>query len=273
MSQKKVIVITGATRGVGRNIARFFAEKGYQVVGTGRNKELLHTLLVELNQYGEDHSVFQMDVTHPEQIKDVVQQVVNKYGQIDGFINNAGAFQAIGPTWEVDSNDLINDLSTNIFGPLLCIQTVVPIMLKQGHGRIVNLVGGGFPGPFPYGNAYGTSKTAVARLTENVAAELSETQKDVKVFALDPGLNDTDMTRYQRETDVGKQYLSGIEKLFEDHVDVPPMQAPQWVYYLVEGQLDAYVGRVVTVYDDLEVLKEQSEKVLKEDLYRLRYTK
>jgi NAD(P)-dependent dehydrogenase (short-subunit alcohol dehydrogenase family) len=212
-------------------------------------------------------------VTQLKQIKDTVLQVLNKYGRIDSFINNAGAFRAIGPTWEVDSNDHINDLSTNIFGPLLCIQTIVPIMLKQGHGRIVNLVGGGFQGPFPYGNAYGTSKTAVDRLKENMAAELSETQTDVKVFALDPGLNDTDMTRYQRETEVGQRYLSGIEKLFVDHVDVSPMQAPQWVYYLVEGELDAYAGRVVTVYDDLEELKEQSDKVIKEDLYCLRYKK
>lgn len=273
MSQNKVIIITGATRGIGRNMALFFAEKGYCVVGTGRNEALLHTLLEDLKQYGDDHSVFQMDVTQPEQIKEVVEQVHQKYGTIDGFVNNAGVFRAIGPTWEVDASDLISDLSTNIVGPLLCIQAIVPVMLKQGYGRIVNLVGGGFPGAFPYGNGYGTSKTAVARLTENLAAELADTNPDVKTFALDPGLNDTDMTRYQRKTDVGKQFLGNIEQLFQEHVDVPPMQAPQWVYYLLEGELDAYVGRVVTVYDDLEKLKQQAGEVVEKDLNALRFVR
>ncbi|WP_229672301.1 SDR family NAD(P)-dependent oxidoreductase [Pullulanibacillus camelliae] len=269
--QQNIVVITGATRGIGRHAAHYFARQGYTVVATGRNRERLDTLETELEQYGHEHAVCQMDVTRPEEIDEVVQYVVNQYGHLDVWINNAGAFAAIGPTWEVDAKTVINDLSTNIFGPLLCIQSVVPILLRQDYGCIINLVGGGTVGPFPYGNGYGTSKTAVARLTENLAAELANTS--IKVFALDPGLNDTDMTRYQRESTVGKRYLPHMEQLFEEHADVPPNQAPQWMYYLAEGQLDAYIGRVVSVYDDLKALKEKAQHILENDLYTLRLSK
>jgi NAD(P)-dependent dehydrogenase (short-subunit alcohol dehydrogenase family) len=132
-------------------------------------------------------------------------------------------------------------------------------------------VGGGTIGAFKYGNGYGTSKTAIARLTENLVEELAETQ--VKVFALDPGLNDTDMTRYQRYTGVGQTYLTGIESLFEQNIDVPPHQAPQYAYYIAAGELDEFVGRVVSVYDDLEQLKSVATNASDSDFYKLRLKK
>jgi len=269
--EQKVVVITGATRGIGRNTALFFAEKGYSVVGTGRDLERLKEVQTELEKFSPDHSMYSMDVTKQAEVQQVVENVLGKYGRIDVWINNAGAFMAIGPTWEVKQEDWINDVSTNLFGTFHCVQAVVPAMLNQGFGSIINLVGGGTTGTFKYGNGYGTSKTAIARLTENLVEELAKTP--VKVFALDPGLNDTDMTRYQRYTGVGQKYLTGIESLFEQNIDVPPHQAPQFAFLLAAGELDEYVGRVVSVYDDLEQLKTVAANASDSDFYKLRLKK
>lgn len=269
--EKRVVVITGATRGIGRNTALFFAEKGFSVVGTGRDSEKLKEVQTELEKFSQDHSMFSMDVTKQAEVQQVVEKIMGKYGRIDVWINNAGAFMAIGPTWEVKQEDWINDVSTNLLGTFHCVQAVVPVMLKQGFGSIINLVGGGTIGAFKYGNGYGTSKTAIARLTENLTEELAETP--IKVFALDPGLNDTDMTRYQRYTGVGQKYLTGIESLFEQNIDVPPYQAPQFAYYMAAGELDEFIGRVVSVYDDLEQLKTVAANTSDSDFYKLRLKK
>lgn len=271
MSNKPVVVVTGASRGIGKNTALYFAEKGWTVIGTGRDQEKLNHLKKELQKLSETSTTLVMDVTNQEAIKATVEQLKKDFGRIDAWINNAGAFMAIGPTWEVDAADWVNDVHTNLFGTFYCVQAVVPLMLEQNGGRIINLAGGGTIGTFKYGNGYGTSKTGIARLTENLAAELEETA--VRVFALDPGLNDTDMTRYQRDTDVGQEYLSGIEDLFARNIDVPPHQAPEWAFNLASGDLDSFAGRIVTVYDDLKEWKAAAANGLDEDFLKLRLKK
>lgn len=268
MEQKQVVVVTGATRGIGRNTALFFAEKGYTVVGTGRDPEKLKEVERELKKHSEAHSMVSMDVTRAEDIQRVAENVAGIYGRLDVWINNAGAFKAIGPTWEVDQRDWITDVTTNLFGAFYSVQAVIPVMLKQGFGRMINIVGGGTAGAFMYGNGYGTSKTALARFTENVSEELKQTP--IKIFALDPGLNDTDMTRYQRNTKDGQRYLSNIEDLFKQNIDVPPYQAPQFAYCMANGELNAYAGRVVSVYEELEELKKQAEGAKDPDFFKLR---
>lgn len=271
MGNKQVVVVTGATRGIGRNTALFFAEKGYTVIGTGRDFEKLKEVKTQLETFSPDHSMISMDVTQPTEIQQAVENIIEKYGRIDVWINNAGAFKAIGPTWEVKQEDWVNDVTTNLFGPFHCIQAVVPVMLNQGFGSVINIVGGGTVGAFKYGNGYGTSKTGVARLTENVSEELKETS--IKVFALDPGLNDTDMTRYQRDSGDGQRYLSGIEDLFQQNIDVQPHQAPQLAYDMATGELDEYAGSVVSVYEEIEQLKKIAKDASDPDLYKLRLKK
>ncbi|WP_160725194.1 SDR family oxidoreductase [Bacillus sp. USDA818B3_A] len=271
MVDNQVIVVTGATRGIGRNTALYFAEKGYQVVGTGRDSEKLKEVQKELEDYSTEHTMVRMDITNPAEVKQVAEDVFKKYGRIDVWVNNAGAFMAIGPTWEVKQEDWVNDVTTNLIGTFHCTQAIIPIMLKQGFGSMINIVGGGTIGAFKYGSGYGTSKTAIARFTENLSEELKETP--IQVFALDPGLNDTDMTRYQRYTEVGQSYLIDIESLFEQNIDVPPHQAPQFVYYMAAGELNDYVGRIVSVYEDIETLKNLSKEDIDADFYKLRLKK
>jgi len=247
-----VVVITGATRGIGRNAALYFAERGYTVVGTGRNEAKLAELEAELRGAAPESRCFRMDVRDRESVREAVLGIRSAFDAVDAWINNAGAFAAIGPTWTVDPDDWVNDVETNLIGAFHCVQAVVPWMLERGRGRIVNVVGGGTVGPFRYGNGYGTSKTALSRFTENLDVELSDT--GVAAFAMDPGLNDTDMTRYQRDTEAGRTYLPRIEQLFEEKKDESPDRAPRLAYHIAEGKLDAYRGRTLFVHDDEEKL-------------------
>ncbi|WP_058308006.1 SDR family NAD(P)-dependent oxidoreductase [Gracilibacillus massiliensis] len=265
---QQVIFITGASRGIGRNMANYFAKRGYTVIGSGRSKKNVDEVREELLQYPGDHRMVTMDVTNLEEVQSTLKYVIDTYGKIDVWVNNAGSFQAIGKTWEVAPELFKQDIETNVIGTYQCAASVIPMMLSQNHGKIINLVGGGTLDDFPYGNGYGTSKTAIARFTENLSAELSE--EPIEVYALDPGLNDTDMTKYQRTSDVGKKYLANIEKLFEDNIDVSPDQAPSWVENIVEGKLKAFQGRIVTVYDILEELNEKASQTTNQDYRFLR---
>ncbi|GGF90539.1 SDR family NAD(P)-dependent oxidoreductase [Paenibacillus abyssi] len=267
----RVAVITGATRGIGKNMALLFAREGYTVVGTGRDEGKLRELEQELKGVSPSSIAIPLDVRNLDDAKRTAARVVEEFGRIDVWINNAGVFFAIGPTWEVEPSDWVGDVTTNLMGTFNCVHAAIPHMLKRGEGRIINLVGGGTLGEFNYGNAYGTSKTAIARFTENLASELAGT--GLRSFALDPGLNDTDMTRYQRETPTGKKYLDKIEQLFEEHVDVPPSWAPESALQLASGALDAYNGRIVSTYDDADKLAAASSTIADTEHYTLRMTR
>ncbi|QGH35416.1 SDR family NAD(P)-dependent oxidoreductase [Gracilibacillus salitolerans] len=266
---KKVIFITGATRGIGRNMANYFAQREFTVVGSGRDEQQLKEVRDELLQYSGDHRMVAMDVTNLEDVKSTLKYVIDTFGKIDVWVNNAGSFQAIGPTWEVSPDLFKQDMETNVIGTYHCVATVIPFMLKQQHGKIINIVGGGTLDAFPYGNGYGTSKTAIARFTENLANELQH--MNVEVYALDPGLNDTDMTKYQRTSEEGKKYLANVEKLFENKVDVSPEHAPGWVEKIIDDQLQPFQGRIVTVYDNLDDLKREASETSDTDYRYLRW--
>lgn len=267
----KAAVITGATRGIGKNIAMYFANHGYTVIGTGRNEQLLSELEQQLRAISSASRCLPMDVQKRESVQKAAEELRGMVDSVDVWINNAGAFAAIGPTWEVDPQEWLNDVSTNLFGVFHCVQAAVPLMLKQGHGKIINVVGGGTIGEFKYGNGYGTSKTAIARFTENLDAELQGS--GLMAVALDPGLNDTDMTKYQRETEAGRKYFPRITQAFEEKRDASPDRAPALAHLIAEGKLDAYHGRVVSIHEDAVTLQERADELQNEDYFKLRMKK
>ncbi|UOQ86362.1 SDR family NAD(P)-dependent oxidoreductase [Gracilibacillus salinarum] len=265
MKQKRIIFITGATKGIGRNMAIYFAKRNYIVVGAGRDEQLLNEVRQQLLMYSEEHRMVAMDVTNLEEVHTTLSYVLDTFGKIDVWINNAGSFHAIGPTWEVNPNDFTQDMMTNVIGTYYCTSVITPVMIDQQAGKIVNLVGAGTFTDFPYGNGYSTSNTAIARFTENLAAELMDT--NVEVYAFDPGLNDTDMTKHIRVSEEGKRYLSKVSGWFAEEKNVSCEAAPAWIERIVDGQVVAFQGRIISVYDEPEQLLETLKK--NEAKYRL----
>jgi NAD(P)-dependent dehydrogenase (short-subunit alcohol dehydrogenase family) len=266
--QDQVAVVTGAGRGIGRAIALQMAAAGARVALVARSVDQLEETARLITDAGGTALVVPTDVTDENAVRIMEQHVEAELGAVDILVNNAGSFFAIGPIWQTDPAQWWRDMTINVLGVYLCCRELVPDMIEQGHGRIINLIGGGTAGPLPYGSGYGTSKAAVMRFTETLAAEVKD--YNIKVFAMGPGLVRTAMTEYQLESEAGQEWLPRIHQAFQDGVDVPPEAAGKLAVELASGRFDALHGRAVSVGFDHEAMEANVETILARDLYTLR---
>ena len=174
---KKVVIITGASRGFGELIAKKFQKENFQVIATMRNVDSSPSL-----KKLENVDIKKLDVTVKSDIKNVVEYTVEKYGRIDILINNAG-YGAFGFLEEASDEEIRNQFNVNYFGLIDCIKGVLPQMRKQKDGVIVNIssIAGRFGLPFT--SLYNSSKFAVEGLTECLHYELSLFGIDIKTVA------------------------------------------------------------------------------------------
>lgn len=174
---KKVVIITGASRGFGELIAKKFQKENFQVIATMRNVDSCPSL-----KKLENVDIKKLDVTVKSDIKNVVECTVEKYGRIDILINNAG-YGAFGFLEEASDEEIRNQFNVNYFGLIDCIKGVLPQMRKQKDGVIVNIssIAGRFGLPFT--SLYNSSKFAVEGLTECLHYELSLFGIDIKTVA------------------------------------------------------------------------------------------
>ena len=174
---KKVVIITGASRGFGELIAKKFQKENFQVIATMRNIDSSPSL-----KKLENLDIKKLDVTVKSDIKNVVDYTVEKYWRIDILINNAG-YGAFGFLEEASDEEIRNQFNVNYFGLIDCIKGVLPQMRKQKDGVIVNIssIAGRFGLPFT--SLYNSSKFAVEGLTECLHYELSLFGIDIKTVA------------------------------------------------------------------------------------------
>ena len=174
---KKVVIITGASRGFGELIAKKFQKENFQVIATMRNIDSSPSL-----KKLENLDIKKLDVTVKSDIKNVFDYTVEKYGRIDILINNAG-YGAFGFLEEASDEEIRNQFNVNYFGLIDCIKGVLPQMRKQKDGVIVNIssIAGRFGLPFT--SLYNSSKFAVEGLTECLHYELSLFGIDIKTVA------------------------------------------------------------------------------------------
>lgn len=213
----KVAIITGAGTGQGRAAARMFAREGAKVVVAEWKPELGEAVVAELLQAGHDAMFVGTDVSFEDDVVSMVEQAIARYGRIDVLFNNAGVGYGsgfkLGSILETPLSDWNGMLSINLNGTYLCSRYVVPHMLKQRSGSIVNnasmnaLIGN------PTSDAYTAAKGGVLALTRSMAAEFGAF--NVRVNCLCPGPIDTPMLapalkdpervrRYQEKTILGR---------------------------------------------------------------------
>ncbi|MGE5267295.1 MAG: SDR family oxidoreductase [Deltaproteobacteria bacterium] len=212
MADKRVALISGANRGIGLETARQLARKGVLVVIGSRDLEKGQAAARSITDEGYPVEVVRLDVTDGSSIASAVEEIVRRHGRIDILVNNA-AILIDGPggfkssLFELRADTARQTWETNVLGPLRLTQAVVPIMQRNGYGRIVNLSSGagqlsdmrsGFP-------AYRLSKTALNALTRITASELAST--NIKVNAVCPGWVRTDMggAEAERPVEVGAE--------------------------------------------------------------------
>jgi 3-oxoacyl-[acyl-carrier protein] reductase len=189
----KVAIITGGNRGIGKAISLAFAGEGAKVVVVGRNKPRCDEVVDQITKEGGEAIGIQVDVTSEADVARMAKQTRDKYGRIDILVNNAAVNLPYRAVTELTLEEWNWILNVNLTGPLLCIRSVLPGMITQRSGKIINLssIGGrhGAAGRTPYR----ATKAAIINLTECVAAEVKEFGIDVN--AICPGAVETDMLR------------------------------------------------------------------------------
>lgn len=186
-TQNNVWFITGASSGFGRAFAEYAIGEGYQVVATARRKDKLEELKALAPQQVE---IVQMDVTDNEQIEEAVRQAIEKFGQVDVLINNAG-MGMLGAVEETPEADLRTLMETNFFGAVAITQALLPHFRSRRTGAVVNISSMGGQMSFPGYGAYSASKFALEGLSEALVGELRPF--GIKVLIVEPGAFRTEL--------------------------------------------------------------------------------
>jgi 3-oxoacyl-[acyl-carrier protein] reductase len=189
--QGKRVLITGASKGIGRALALNLAEAGAKIGLVARNEEKLLQVSRQIAEMGGWALPIAADVARPEMIEAAVSQALSAMGHIDVLINAAGIQPPIGPFAENDGLEWERTFQVNLFGPARLIRAVLPGMMARKQGKIINFSGGGATAPRPNFSAYAASKAALVRLTETLAVELEP--YNIQVNAVAPGAVNTQM--------------------------------------------------------------------------------
>jgi len=193
-TKKKIALVTGANRGLGFETCKQLSQLGVTVLLTSRDPTKGEVAAKQLIDKGLDIIFYQLDVSDRSNIKDIFTKIENQFGRLDILINNAAIlYDKDQSTMNADLELVNKALTTNLFGPWLLCQAFVPLMEKNGYGRIVNVSSGAASMHYMEGGtpAYGISKVALNALTRKLASELG--RKNVLVNSVDPGWVATDM--------------------------------------------------------------------------------
>ncbi|HUH52132.1 MAG TPA: SDR family oxidoreductase [Flavobacterium sp.] len=225
---QKVVLITGASSGIGKAIAEFLQQKHFIVYGTSRNPE---------QNLDAEVKLIQLEVTDASSIQTAIAQVLHKEGRIDVLINNAG-IGITGALEEIPTAEMRRNFETNLFGPIEVIKAVLPQMRKQGSGLIINITSiAGYMG-LPFRSVYSASKGALELTTEALRMEVKPF--GIQVTNIAPGDFATNIAqgRYHaplvKDSDYEKTYKLTLD-LMDAHVDSGnnPLEMAKAVYKII----------------------------------------
>jgi NAD(P)-dependent dehydrogenase (short-subunit alcohol dehydrogenase family) len=263
-------VVTGASRGIGRVIARRLASEGASVQLIARDGDALRTFAAELAEEGAEVLASPLDVTDSAALAEAAREARRAWGDIDLVVANAGLLTQIGPTWQLDPEGWWRDVEVNLRGSFNTCRAYVPAMVERNRGRVVLLGGGGSTSVFVGASGYAVAKTAVARLAETLDLELHAT--GVHAFAVSPGFVRTDMTLPFASTEEGRRFMGDLAERLEHGETTPPEDCADLVVRIADGSLDPLHGfylhadadrhRLDDLLADAEGIRERGERVL-----------
>ena len=270
----QVAVITGAGRGIGRAIALTYAREGARLVLAARSEAELEETAAAASEAGAEAIAVRTDVTSQIGTGRLARRAVERFGRIDVLVNNAGISGPVGPLQSNDVAEWVDTINVNLTGTFLVCRAVVPVMLEQGGGRIINLSGAGVANAWSNMSAYCASKAAVVRMTEVLAQELEG--KGITVNALGPGSVHTSMWEKMTEDaaqagadfihELGVRVTSGGGASIDDCAEL--------AVWLASEESSGLTGRIISAAaDDFRSLSPRIGEIMAGDAYTLRVVK
>jgi 3-hydroxy acid dehydrogenase / malonic semialdehyde reductase len=213
--QDRIVLITGASSGIGASCAKIFAQAGAKLILAARRQERLAELAKALNC---QTYLLSLDVRDRQSVESALNSLPDAWSNIEVLINNAGLSRGLDKLHEGSFTDWEEMIDTNIKGLLYLTRYIVPKMVNQGSGHVVNI--GSIAGhqTYPGGNVYCASKAAVRAISEGLKQDLLGTP--VRVSSVDPGLVETEFSqvRFHGDTDRAKKVYQGLTPLTPDDV-------------------------------------------------------
>lgn len=212
--KNNIVLITGATAGIGKACAELFAEHGSRIILAARRTDRLREIAADLkSRFNAETFELAVDVSQSAQVEQAIKSLPENWRAVDILINNAGMARGVDKIHEASVSDWEEMINTNIKGLLYVSRAVIPGMVARGRGHIVNL--GSIAGHqvYPGGNVYCATKHAVDALTKGMQIDLVDTP--VRVTTIDPGMVETEfsMVRFRGDEQRAKKVYENIEPL------------------------------------------------------------
>lgn len=273
--QGQYAIITGSSRGLGAQIARDMWLQGANLILIARSNQALQPLILELttqSSYPNQQSleVIACDLAEPQAVNQLGEKLAS-FNRIDILVNNAAIQGPAGLSWEVDWEQWQRVIQVNLLAPIALTHAVIPLMVNQQYGRIINLAGGGATSPRINFSAYAVAKTGLVRFTENLAQELAN--DNILINAVSPGVMNTDMLRefldYEQQS-VGEKEYAKIKAQAKDG-DATLLRASQLCCFLASGDAKGINGKLISaVWDPWQQLTKYVDLMKHQDIYTLR---
>lgn len=221
---KPIVMVTGATSGIGEACARRFIKAGYRVIATGRNVTKLNLLKEE---FGSDLLPLVFDVRDREIAEASVSALPAEWSEIDILVNNAGLALGLDPEYQGDHADWETMIDTNIKGLLTMTRAIVPGMVERNRGHVINIGSVAGDAAYANGNVYCATKAAVKSITDGLRIDVAHTE--LRVTLLKPGLVETNFSnvRFHGDDERADNVYKGIVPLTGDDIADAALYAAQ----------------------------------------------
>ena len=233
----KVVIITGASSGIGESTARLLAGEGAKVVLAARRKDRLDSLVEDIRAAGGSAIGFKTDVTERDQVEKLVQDALNEHDRIDVMVNNSGIMQ-IAPMAALKVEEWDRMIDVNIKGLLYGIAAVLPTMQRQQSGHIINTASVvGFKVLAPGGTVYSATKFAVRAITEGLRIEVK--QNNIRTTIISPGVVATELPETSSD-EATRKYLRDLYR-----IAIPVESIAQAIAYAIGQPADVEIDELV----------------------------
>lgn len=250
--KKKVLIITGGTKGIGKKIVESFIKKNFYIAFCSSSKCKINS---KIKSYSRNFIYKKVDVRNEREVKNFITLIIKKFKKIDYLINNAGIYGDIGNFEYSSMKEWKKAIEVNLFGSVNFIKYCLPHFKKKTKSKIIQLSGGGATGPSPGFSSYGASKAAIVRFVETISIEIKKYNIDINAIA--PGPINTGMIDQALFKGKSKLNIEDYNKLLmqKKNGGVGYEHVIKLINYLLSEKANGISGKLISaVWDNFKLL-------------------